>query len=44
MMELRIDPKPVAYLVLWVVMVLWLLNTSLLGLPFYLGDSTPDRC
>ena len=32
MTELRIDPKPVAYVLHWVVMVLSLLNTSLLGL------------
>jgi hypothetical protein len=43
MTELRIDPKPVAYVLLWVAMVLSLLNTSLLGLHFYLGDSAPDR-
>ena len=43
MTELRIDPKPVAYVLLWVVRVLSLLNTSLLGLHFYLGDFAPDR-
>jgi len=41
--ELRIDPKKVAYVLLWVVMVLSLLNSSLLGLHFYLGDSAPDK-
>jgi hypothetical protein len=43
MTELRIDPKPVAYVLLSVVMVLSLLNTSLLRLHFCLGDSAPDR-
>jgi hypothetical protein len=31
MTKLRIDPKPVAYVLHWFVMVLSLLNTSLLG-------------
>jgi hypothetical protein len=43
MTELRIDPKPLADVLLWVVMLLSLLNTSLLGLHFYLGDFAPDR-
>jgi hypothetical protein len=43
MMGSRIDPKPVAYVLLWIVMLLSLLNTSLLGLHFYVGDSAPDR-
>jgi len=42
MTELRIDLKPVVYVLLWVVMVLSFLNASLLGLHFYPGDSAPD--
>jgi hypothetical protein len=40
--ELKIDPRQVAVVLLWIVMVLSLLNGSLLGLHFYLGNSPLD--
>jgi hypothetical protein len=40
--EVRIDPKRVAYVLLWVVVVLSLFNSWLLGLHFLLGESAPD--
>lgn len=42
MTELKIDPKQVAFVLLWIVMVLSLLNGFLLGLHFYLGNSPLD--
>jgi hypothetical protein len=41
--ELKIDPRQVAVVLLWIVMVLSLLNGLLLSLHFYLGDSAPDK-
>ncbi|MGB8326173.1 MAG: hypothetical protein WCE48_01200 [Steroidobacteraceae bacterium] len=42
MTELKIDPKQVAVVLLWIVMVLSFLNGLLLGLQFYLGESALD--
>ncbi len=43
MTELKIDPRRVAYVLLWVVMILVVFNTFLLGLHFWLGESAPDQ-
>ncbi len=42
MTELKVDPRQVAMVLLWIVMILSLLNGALLSLYFYFGESALD--
>lgn len=42
MTELKVDPKQVAMVLLWIVMILSLMNGALLALYFYFGESALD--